>query len=396
MKKIPFIYGSLVESSSFADRVNEKEKLYANLTNGINTLIISPRRWGKSSLVAVVFKKILQKNKDIRVVNIDLFSVNSEEEFLEAFAKEIIKSSSNKWEDWAKSGKEFFKQVIPRISFGSDPNTDFSISFNWNELDKHRNEILNLPETIARKKKIKFVIGLDEFQNLSTFPGYKDFEKNMRAIWQRQKNVTYCIYGSKRHMMTNIFDSSSKPFYRFGDIILLQKIAEGEWVKFIQRGFKSTNKIINKTEAAIIAKLMKNHPWYVQQLSNYTWNLTAEKVNKEHIFAALNEVINANSPLFQQEIEILSKTQLNLLKAIAKNEEQLSSTEVLQKYQLGTSYNVTKNKRILLSKDIIENSEKGFEFLDPVFEIWFKRYFFNINVSSNLEYLMEEDNESSK
>lgn len=390
MKNIPFIYGSLVESSSFADRVSEKEKLYTNLTNSINTMIISPRRWGKSSLVAVVFKQILKKNKDIRVVNIDLFSVNSEKEFLEAFAKEIIKSSSNKWEDWAKSGKEFFKQVIPRISFGSDPNSDFSISFNWDELDKHRNEILNLPETIALKKKIKLVIGLDEFQNLSTFPDYKDFEKNMRAIWQRQNNVTYCIYGSKRHMMTNIFDSSSNPFYRFGDIILLQKIASEEWIKFIQRGFKSTNKSIGKIEAEIIAELMKNHPWYVQQLSHYTWNLTTDKVDRKQIFAALNEVIYANYPLYQQEVEQLSKTQLNLLKAIVKNEEQLSSTEVLQKYQLGTSYNVTKNKRILLGKDIIENTEKGFEFLDPVFEIWFRKYFFNLEISQSLDNLLEQ------
>ncbi|MDF2457266.1 MAG: ATPase [Cytophagaceae bacterium] len=148
MKNSPFIYGNTVSVHSFTNREEETVKLKNNLLNGINTMIISPRRWGKSSLVEKVIHDIERKSKIHKVVLMDLFAVNSEEEFLETFAREVIKASSNKWQEWIGSGKDFFKQLIPSISLGLDPATDFSISFDWKELRKHSEEILKLPETI--------------------------------------------------------------------------------------------------------------------------------------------------------------------------------------------------------------------------------------------------------
>ena len=247
MKDSPFIYGSIVSTHSFTNREIETEKLKGNLLNGINTTIISPRRWGKSSLVEKVISDINKKNKDVKTTIIDLFAVSNEEEFLEIFAKNVIKASSTKWQEWLSSGKDFFKKLIPKLSIGIDPTTDFSISFDWKELKKNSDEILNLPETISKQKNIKFIICLDEFQNLSSFPDYPNFEKKLRANWQRQKNVTYCLFGSKKHMMADIFNNPSKPFYRFGDIILLQKISIEKWVLFILKGFKETGKQIDES-----------------------------------------------------------------------------------------------------------------------------------------------------
>lgn len=244
-------------------------------------------------------------------------------------------------------------------------------------MQKHKDEILNLPETIANKKGIKFIIALDEFQNLANFREFESLERKMRANWQRQKNVTYCLFGSKRHMMLDIFNNSSKPFYKFGDIILLQKISKEHWVKFIINNFLSTKKIISEEYASSIADLMQNHSWYVQQLSHYIWNKTTKEVNKEIINLGLNELINANIPLFQKEIEIISTTQLNLLKAVINKETQFTSASVMLKYKLGTPRNVSKNIKILQKKDIIENYNNSFIFLDPVFEIWFKHTFLN-------------------
>ncbi len=377
MSDSPFIYGNTVSSEAFTNRKAEIKKLYNNLIQGINTMIISPRRWGKTSLVEKVVNNIKRKNKDHKTVIIDLFSVSSEKEFLETFAGEVIKVSSNKWEEWIDNSKNFFRQLIPKISFGIDPYSDFSLSFEWEELQKHSNEILNLPEVIAKKKNIRFIICLDEFQNTASYPGFLDFEKKMRAVWQRQKLVTYCLYGSKRHMMADIFNNPSKPFYRFGDIILLEKINTKDWISFIINSFAKTGKMIEKTDAAIIPKLMKNHPWYVQQLAHYTWNLTDQKATVEEIKKALEEVIYANTPFYQKEIETMSPTQINLLKAVASGKVQLTSTEVMQKYKLGTPRNVLKNKKILIKNDVIENTGNTINFLDPAFEIWFKKQFFN-------------------
>lgn len=375
----PFKYGTTVSADYFTNREKELKKLYNNLTQGINTTIISPRRWGKSSLVEKVVRNLLKSETEVKIAVIDLFSVSSEQEFLELFAKEIIKSSSSKWDDWIKSGKIFFTHLIPKISFGIDPDTDFSLSFDWEALKLHRDEILDLPEIISKKKNVKFIICLDEFQNLATFQEYEVLEKRMRAIWQRQKNCCYCLYGSKRHMMTDIFNNPSKPFYRFGDLMLLEKIRREKWVEFIHEGFLRSKKDIDAHTAELIPEIMKNHPWYVQQLAHYTWQKTKKKAGEKELLSALNEVIQANTPFYQKEVETISTTQLNLLKAIAEGETMLTSARVMQKYRLGTPRNVSKNKIVLENSDIVELINGGYEFLDPAFEKWFRKQFLNQN-----------------
>jgi len=379
----PFIYGKTVAKFSFTNRELETEKLISNLTHGINTMLISPRRWGKSSLVEKTMGEIKANYKSHKVVMIDLFSTANQQEFLQLFAREVIKASSTKWEDWMTIGKTFFKQIVPTLSIGIDPISDFSIGFDWKELQKHPDEVLSLPERIGLSKKCKFIICLDEFQNLAEFDNYVPFEKKMRAIWQTQKSTTYCIYGSKRHMMTEIFNKTSKPFYRFGDIILLNKIKRETWATFITKNFSRTKKKISKANARLIPTLMKDHSWYVQQLSHYAWQKTKDVCSKNIIFDALNELIYANSPLYHREIEIFSKKQLNLLKAIASGEIQLSSAKTLAEYDLGTSASVNKNKKILTISDVIHEQNGNYEFLDPAFEIWFKNMFFDEKIGSD-------------
>ena len=376
MSQLPFNYGVTVSNKLFTDRKQDAEKLYSNLVQGINTTIISPRRWGKSSLVEKVLADISSKEKGVKTVMIDMFTVYDEESFLEIFSAEIIKASSTKFNEWVDTAKVVFKKLIPQINLGSDPYTNFSLSFNLDELRKHKEEILDLPEKIAQQKNIKIIIALDEFQNLASFDSYDILEKKMRAVWQRQKNVTYCLFGSKRHMMTRIFNNASKPFYRFGDIMILKKIERSEWVKFIQRGFKRTGKQISREYARLIATLMNDHSWYVQQFSHYVWQKTETTVDTAILKEALQELINANMPLFQKEVESLSVTQLALLQAVAAGENQLTSTYVMQKYKLGTPRNVSKNKTILINNDIIDFDGKDYEFLDPVFELWFRKMFF--------------------
>lgn len=377
MRNSPFIYGSTVSERSFTNREKEVNKLTNNLLGGINTMIISPRRWGKSSLVERVTNSIRTKHSDVRIVIIDLFSVNSEEEFMEKFAGDVLKASSSKWQDWIKSSKKLFKNLIPKIQVSVDPLNSFSISFDWEEIRKHGDEILNLPEMVSRQKKIKMIVCLDEFQVIANFPGYEEFERRLRAVWQRHKAVTYCIYGSQRHMMSEIFNNPSKPFYRFGDIIMLPKIERESWISFICGSFRETGKVISKEEAGMIADLMKCHPWYVQQLSHYTWNMTLKSATKTDIIRSLNELINANMPLYQRETEILSSTQLNLLKAVAHGETQLTSARVMNDYRLGTPRNVSKNKTILINDDVIGASGGTYFFLDPAFELWFRKSFLN-------------------
>ena len=368
----PFRFGQVVDSNSFTNRKNEFKLLEKNLFSGNHLIIISPRRYGKTSLV----EQFIIKNKtepEIIHCMIDLFSIRSEEEFYAEFARKVIKSTSGKLEEWIENAKSFFRNIVPRISLGVDPVNDFSVSFDLKEIKKHKSEILNLPSEIAQKKQKRIIIYIDEFQNIGTFSDSLNFQKSLRSVWQKHHNVSYCFFGNKRHMMLDIFNKTEAPFYRFGSLLILDRIDLEHWEEFITKLFEKTNKKISKELAVEIANLMKNHPHYVQQLAHFTWTYTDKSASREAIQNALEFMLNSNSPLFIKIIEDLSVTQINLLKAISKGEKQLTSHEVMINYSLGTPRNVFKNKAILEGKDVIDVKPDELLFIDPLFEIWFKK-----------------------
>src|SRR5687767_13436183 len=112
----PFMYGKLAGADYFTNRTQEIKSLTGNFTSGINTVLISPRRWGKSSLVWNTSLAVRKKNKDIRFCFIDLFNVRTEEEFYEQYARELIKVSATKWEERMAGLKHLFKILIPRVT----------------------------------------------------------------------------------------------------------------------------------------------------------------------------------------------------------------------------------------------------------------------------------------
>ncbi len=183
-----------MEGDSFTDRREETERLKANFTYGVNTILISPRRMGKTSLVDKVCS--LVESEDIRIARIDAFGCRSENDFINAFATAVVRATSSKWEEWMENAKVFLSRFVPKISIGQDPLTDFSLALEYNAGNNTTEEVLRLPEMIARSKGCHIVVCM-EFQQFYTF----------------QKNhVSYCLYGSKKHMMEQMFQNASYPF----------------------------------------------------------------------------------------------------------------------------------------------------------------------------------------
>lgn len=371
----PFAFGTLVSEDKFVNRELDKARLIQNFSSGINTILISPRRWGKSSLVKESARLYQEQNKKNRVCFIDMFSIRSEEEFYTVLAKEVIKVSSSKWEDWINDSKTFFKQIIPKFSISSGQETDLSLSLDWDDAKQHKDEILNLAENIAIAKGIKITICIDEFQNLNSFKDSQSFEKSLRSSWQHHKHVNYCLYGCKRHMMETIFNKKTSAFYRFGEVMLLQKIEQKHWTPFLLKAFKLLNISIPKEVADYISEIVKAHPYYLQQLAYTISNSGNKEVAYHGVGSAFETMINTNALFYEKEIEWLSTTQINLLKAIAEGHYLLSSIHTMRQYKIGTPRNISKNKRILEQMDIIDIANKRIEFIDPVFEQWFRNTF---------------------
>ena len=372
MVENPFYFGRIVAGKAFTDREKETKRLVANFRNGINTILISPRRWGKSSLVKKASETV--NSKEIRMVYIDAFSLRNEPEFYTAYTKAVLAATSSHWEERLQSLKNFLRQLTPKITIGVEPEHEFSISFDWDELQQNAIEILDLPEKIAKAKGFRVVVCIDEFQNIAFFNDSLAFQKLLRSVWQKHETACYCLYGSKFHVIQELFVRQSMPFYRFGDLIHLGKIDESDWLPFIRERFENSGKHIDEIYISRIIRDTDRHSYYVQQLSYFIWEKTGDMVNELIYEEALDDMMSQNAILYQRETESMSATQLNFLKAVASGERKnLTSAATLKKYRLGTSANVIKIKKHLLNAEIIDIQGKEVSFIDPVYALWFRK-----------------------
>lgn len=234
MENKPFIFGVATSGDNFTDREKETERLLLNFRHGVNTVLISPRCWGKTPLVQKVCR--LAQSDQLKVVYLDIFSCRSDKDFYDAFAAAVLKQTS-------------------------------SNSLEMNSRNNDVDEILQLPEKIAQKKGINIVVCIDEFQQIAEFKDSRTFQKRLRSVWQLQKSVSYCLFGSKKHLMNELFEKKSLPFYKFGDAIYLPKIGTSDWVDYICGRFEATGKQISRELAGKICQIEDNHSSYVQQLA---------------------------------------------------------------------------------------------------------------------------------
>ena len=369
-----FVYGVAVSDYNFIGRERETKRLLDNFKGGINVILMSPRRLGKTSLVKHVCNKL--DNKDIITVYLDIFGCKSEYDFYNKLTAEVLKQTASKSELWFEEAKEFLYRLTPKISFSPEPNSDFSISLGITPKTHTPEEVLQMAETIAIKRKKRIVICIDEFQQIGEMANSKQIQARLRTVWQHQKHVSYCLFGSKHHLMSTIFLHRSMPFFQFGDTISLNKIATEDWVEYIVSHFADGKRIISHALAKEICKFTENYSAYVQQLAWLVFTLKeeGETVTENDVRQAENDLLATNDILFMQMIEPLSEFQLNFLRAIiAGVRKDFGLSEVRKEYNLGSYSNITRLKTALLERDLIEKQETEWVITDPIFAKWLKQ-----------------------
>lgn len=375
----PFVFGRVPDIESFVNRNAEVKRLQQNISNTIHTILISPRRWGKTSMIRLLEQKI-GKSKQSIFCHLDLFSTFSEEEFLKAYSQQILKALHSPGDNILQLIKNLFSSITPSISIKEDGGVKLTLNFNNQSSYEIMTEVLDMAEKLAQKKGKKLVVCLDEFQNIEQFQYPVDFQKKLRSSWQHHKNVCYILYGSKRSMMSSMFEQQNMPFYKFGDIMYLNKIEAKHFRKFIMQVFTRTGKTISEKQAAAITELMDNHPYYIQQYAHILWNNTKKEVTNELMDQTTTDIIGRNELLFDQMFNNLSTFQKQVLRMLIfeKGEKYTSTSNILQ-YNLGNSSAVIQALNALEKKEIIDRFAGKPIFLDPVFRMWllsrvFKEY----------------------
>lgn len=373
----PFVFGKIATDKNFTDREQETAILVEHFKSLINTIIISPRRWGKSSLVNKASKLAMEQDNKLIICHIDLFNVRDEEHFYSLLAQKVISATSSKWDETVDLIRKFLSRLSPKITIGTDPMNEVSVDFEMKDVVNNPDEVLDLAEKIAKMKGLKIVVCIDEFQNISEFSDPDYFQKKVRSHWQQHQNVSYCLYGSKRHMMLEVFTDSSKPFYKFGNLMFLNKIETPYLVSFFKERFADTKKKITEEACNLIVEFTDNHPYYAQQLAQLSWLRTKDICTEDIVREAHTSLVEQMSLLFATITENLTTQQLHYLKALLAGEKSISSTETMHRYKISSPTSIARSKASLIKNDILDNKAGEISFQDPIYAYWLKTVFFS-------------------
>ena len=371
----PFVFGEIIDDVNFVDRTEELDQLVKDLGDGQKVFLLSPRRFGKSSLVSVALLRLQKKH--VHPVNITVSNYSSYTQFLEKFAEKVLRAAGS-WQhvkDWVK---RFVQRVKPQA--GVDLATgEISVSFgkgtDFNP-EPIAEDVFALPGELARNGGFRMAICLDEFQQISEFDG-RSVEENLRNAAQRQREVGYVFAGSQPSLMEEML-SPKRPLHRAGPKMFLDKIPADAWKEFISRKFRKRGRIVEEQGLEALLSSADLIPYDVQRIAHELWDEAERKDKRQIQVSDVNFVIEKlatkQSPFYEAQWEQVSARQRAALQAIAcRGVESIYSESVRQEFRLGAASSVQKSLEALDSKDILDIYKNNYFFIDPLFAHWIRK-----------------------
>ncbi len=371
----PFIFGEIVQQRHFVDREKELQNLIRDLADGQKLFLLSPRRFGKSSLVSLALLKL--EKRHIRTVNITVSSYANYEQFLEKFAERVLRAAGP-WDRVKGLVGRFIQRVQPTITF-NPLNGETSISFSrfaGADPSVLAADVFAMPAEMAKNGGFRMAICLDEFQQIELFGG-PAVENVLRNEVQRQRNIGYVFSGSQPSLMEEIL-SAGRPFHKAGPTIFLDKIPAEAWHEFIKIQFRNRRRKISEEALNRLVDAADLIPYDVQRIAHELWDY-AELRNKAaldvaDVDAVIGELVRGQAEYFERLWEQLTSRQRAVLQALSQQgPADLHSQAGREQYRLGPASTVQKALQALDSQDIIDRYHGDYFFVDPLFANWIRR-----------------------
>jgi hypothetical protein len=368
----PFVYGRYVTGEAFTDREDELAYLVRELSSNGRIFLISPRRYGKSSLLQRARSELLKKG--LLVAYFDLYKIATMNQFAEAYATAILDSAKSKRRKFMKWITDFLPRLRPKISFEAPeaPSVSLDYSLESEESWKELEAIYHLPQKIAAQEKKKFVVMFDEFQEIEKLGGAA-LEKQLRAAIQSHDRVNYVFAGSKRHVLYDMISSRARAFYQLGEVLNLQKIPPEDMARFIRENMAATSFKIDEAAVQLILEEMRNIPNNVQLLCHRLWaeNQNAKRISTTEVQRTIRNLILAYGPVFAEIWDTLTLYQQKLLRAVAQTSGvALTSIRNIKRLELRSSSAVSRGLKLLQQKGLVDKENEHYVFTDVFFEKW--------------------------
>jgi phage gp37-like protein len=374
----PFVYGEVVTAAAFADRDHERERLTQDLADGQKVFLISPRRYGKSSLIGDVLRTLARRK--FLTVEITVAASSSYVGFLEAYARALIAADTptSRLRRWAG---ELLQNVRPEFRFEAgrgDPG--FALSFpavrTPREAARLAAEVFALPGRIAAARNQRMAVALDEFQTVTTFDG-GSVEHALRAAVQQQRSVGYVFAGSEPSLMERML-TSRRPFYKAGPVMRLEKIDPQQFAAFIEGRFAATGCPVEPGLGDAIVELAANVPYDVQRLAHETWDdvrgLKRRTVGLEDLHRTLTRLLGEQQMVFEEAWQRLTLAQRAVLRAVVLEDgREILSADVRTRHRLAGTSSVQAALAALVKHDVLQKDGGRYVVNDSLYREWVAR-----------------------
>ncbi|MFH1362025.1 MAG: ATP-binding protein [bacterium] len=370
--KNPFFYGQAATGEYFTNRQEEIKALSSDLARSQNVIIFSPRRYGKTSLIKKTLG--LLKQKDVLTFYVDLYALTSKKKFIEIFARAIAQELETDLNKLARLLQNLLPRILPKLIIKNKglPELEFDFKGTAKNITASLSDIYEaIPKHIKKKKK-KAVVVFDEFQEIMNLED-EEIERTLRSHIQFHHDVSYVFMGSKKHLMTKLFNDPNRPFYKSGRLFPLKKIRPEDFAKFISaRLAKSRIKIERKLVLEIL-EVTECHPYYTQLFCSVLWerSLDKGKIEKIDLDKALTETISRSASIYVEIFDNLTNLQRKFLEALAKGPtNNLYSKDFILENELGAPSSIQRSLKSLVQKGILEKENGLYLFSDIFFRKW--------------------------
>ena len=358
MKENPFKFGTIVDGPFFTDREKEIIRIKSFLKGKNHLIMISPRRFGKTSLV----RKILDESKR-KYIYLDMQLIVSEEDFASQLLKRIYRIFTF---EKLKSRIKLFR-IIPSLIL--NPVTgEAEIKFKPGSKElTPLEDVLNLIEKMSSANR-RIIVVFDEFQDI--FRINANLDKMLRSVMQEHKNVNYVFMGSNESMIREIFEKRNSSFYRFGSLFTLGKIPEPEFQSFLNERFSQVTKEAESISNEIV-KVTTLHPYYTQQLAFTVWEIIERSgYTKQVVDAAVDEIIRSHDNDFERIWNTFNRTDMAVLAGISASDISPLSDDFNRLFGTGAPSTVFSALQRLTQKGILIKEGQTYYFDDPFLEQW--------------------------
>ena len=375
----PFVYGEVVPAGAFADRETELDRLVEDLAAGQKVFLISPRRYGKSSLVRQALRAAARGGA--LTVDVTVSSYSSYVAFLEGYARALAASES-RWQrarDWLTAAITSTRPEIRLEPETSGPGR-FTVAFplvrTERDVTRLANELFALPGRIATERRRSVVVALDEFQAIDAFNG-GSVEHALRAAAQHQRQVGYVFAGSEPSLMEKMI-GPRRPFYKAGPVMRLDRIPQDIFASFIEARFASSGIRVEAGLGAAIVDLAGNLPYDVQRLAHETWDDVrargSRRATVDDLHTTLGRLLSEQDTLFEALWQRLTLAQRAVLRAaVLQSGRELLSAETRARFRLGGASSIQASLSALMKQDLLIREGGRYLVVDSLLREWVAR-----------------------